>query len=463
MGITGIFINHPSLLSSLSVPASWLGTSYQYDNWNRFSFRDSLLLDDDSLFIGGKMGVFFSPDASAPFQDMNKGLPESFYLRDIGCLLVVERGGETQLFAGGRGGLFFRKHKGQSWQRVATVGEDEIVDVVQFGDRILAFSAHRGFSAPVSPGLPVFKEVPLQIDTVNKRIPGYRLLFELHSGKLFGLPGRLLVDFSALVLLFLSLSAFYLWVKPLPKRWFARMYSWHLFSGIWLAAFLFLIAGTGSLIRPPLIVLSSFWQVPFSWLMQENPEIVKAAVTHDGSLVLATRDGWYKGDVGIGSPLKPVTPPLPVFGMGATVLKTLHDNELLVGSFSGLFTWNPDNDFALDMEGNTAVDTGQVRPGDVMVAGAIVRDGRYVNYVDYKTGLMGTGGRPFPEKLLSKRTSLYHFLFELHNGRFLRDIIGSFYILYVPLVGLALMLVVFTGSFDWLKRKINCLRRCNRG
>ncbi len=232
MGGTGIFINHPSLLSSWSVPASLLGSSYQYDNWNRFSFRDSLLLDDDTLIISGKMGVFFSPFVSAPFREINEGLPESFYLREIGCLLAVETSGKIQLFAGGRGGLFFRELTGKRWQRIATAGKNEIVDIVRFGDRLLAFSAHNAFSASVASVAPVFEQVPLHIDTAAKRIPCYRLLFELHSGKLFGFPGRLLVDFAAFVLLFLSFSALYLWMKPFGKRWFARLYSWHLFSGI---------------------------------------------------------------------------------------------------------------------------------------------------------------------------------------------------------------------------------------
>ena len=93
-----------------------------------------------------------------------------------------------------------------------------------------------------------------------------------------------------------------------------------------------------------------------------------------------------------------------------------------------------------------------------MAAAAIIDDGVFTGYADYKNGLRKLDNspltdRPFPMEGLEKRTSLYHFLFELHNGRFLRDALGACYILYVPLVGMALMLVVVTGTFDWLKRK----------
>lgn len=475
---TGILINHPSLLSGWSVPASWLGQSYQYSNWNRFSFRDSLSPGDGSVFIAGKMGVFYSPQPSASFRAINEGLPESYYLLDTNCLLAPEYNDKHRLFAGGRSGLYFRDQNAGEWQFVASAGSQEIVDLVLDGGRILAFTAHGCFAAPVAQNPPVFKQISLVVVTSGKRVPGYRLLFELHSGKLFGLPGRLLVDFSALLLLFLCVSAFYIWYLPWSRRKFSRkkkksplfsfLYSYHLTVGIWVAVVLFVIGGSGALVRPPLIVLASYLQIPFTWLNQEIPEILKAAISSDGLLVLATRDGLYKGDSGLASPLQPVTPPLPIFGMGTTVLEAVADNQLLVGSFSGLYTWDVNANSAVDLDGNIAVDSGSLRPGDVMVAAVLIEEGALKGYADYAKGMQGVGDiaimdRPFPVDQMEARTSLYHFLFELHNGRFLRDLIGVWYILYVPLVGMALMLITITGTYDWLKRKINRLRRKQRG
>lgn len=475
---TGILINHPSLLSGCSVPATWLGQSYQYSNWNRFSFRDSLLSGDGRMFIAGKMGVFYSPQPGSSFRAINEGLSESFYLRDTNCLLALEYNDQHRLFAGGRGGLYFRDQNAGKWQFVASIGNQNVVDLVRDGGRILAFTAHGCFAAPVAQNPPVFKQLSLAMDTSGKRVPGYRLLFELHSGKLFGLPGRLLVDFSALLLLFLCISALYIWYLPWSRRKFAHrkkrsplfsfLYSYHLTVGIWVAAVLFLLGGSGALVRPPLIVLSSYWQIPFTWLNQEIPEILRAAISSDGLLVLATRDGLYKGDSGLASPLQPISPPLPVFGMGTTVLEAVGDNQFVVGSFSGLYTWDLNANSAVDLEGDIAVDTGQLRPGYVMAAGVLIEEGTLRGYADYAKGMQRVGDipimeRPFPVDKMEARTSLYHFLFELHNGRFLRDLIGAWYILYVPLVGMALMLIAFTGTYDWLKRKMNRLRRRQRG
>lgn len=465
---TGILINHPSLLASWSVPASWLGKSYQYTNWNRFSFRDSVMLDDGSMFIGGKMGVWSSSGAGHAFKEMNAGLPESFYLRNINTILATEHKGTLRLFAGGRSGLFYRDQGTESWQTVTSVADVEIVDLLITDGQIMAFGSYECYTAPVLQKNPVFESLAVQIDTKGQWVPGYRILFELHSGKLFGLPGRLVADMSALLLVFLCFSALYIWYIPWRKkrskshpkksRWLAIVYSYHLSIGIWVALFLFLIAGSGAFIRAPLILFSSVIPVPFAILAGKTPEILKAAISGDGSLVLATRDGWYKGTSTFNPPLQAITPPVPVFGMGTTVLESLSDKQLLVGSFSGLYKWNVTENVGVDLDGKSAPEKAGLRPGDVMAAAAIISKGQFTGYADYKKGLLTPDNtpildRPFPTEQLEKRTSLYHFLFELHNGRILRDTIGAWYILYVPLVGMALMLVVFTGTFDWLKRK----------
>jgi len=469
MAGTGILINHPSLLSSFSVPAKWLGESYQYANWNRFSFRDSILTDDGGMFIGGKMGVWYSSGSGIPFEALNTGLPDSFYQRDINTLLAVDYKDDGFLFAGGRSGLFYRKQNADLWLPVPGMKDVEIVDLLLNNGQIMAFSSHGCYTAPVFQVNPVFKQIPVQIDSEEQWVPGYRILFELHSGKLFGVPGRLLADVTALLLVFLCISALYIWYIPWRKRRFkkksrrrnrifATFYSYHLTVGIWVAFFLFLIAGSGTFIRPPLILFSSMIPIPQAILAGKTPEILKAAISGNGDLVLATRDGWYKGATSFIPSLKAVTPPVPVFGMGTTILESLNDQQLLVGSFSGIYKWNVGEGTGVDLEGNSAPAKAGLMPGKVMAAAALIKDGTFAGYADYKRGLL-TGDnipildRPFPTEELENRTSLYHFLFELHNGRILRDSIGAFYILYVPLVGLALMLVVLTGVFDWLKRK----------
>ena len=67
--------------------------------------------------------------------------------------------------------------------------------------------------------------------------------------------------------------------------------------------------------------------------------------------------------------------------------------------------------------------------------------------------------RSLPADLHNNRLSFYHLLFELHNGRILRDLIGRWYIFFVPLAGSALLLITLTGIYDWCGRKLNRLSR----
>lgn len=52
------------------------------------------------------------------------------------------------------------------------------------------------------------------------------------------------------------------------------------------------------------------------------------------------------------------------------------------------------------------------------------------------------------------RMPLWSFLFEVHNGRILRDWLSSHYYLISFLGALSLLLITFTGLFDWAYRKL---------
>lgn len=48
--------------------------------------------------------------------------------------------------------------------------------------------------------------------------------------------------------------------------------------------------------------------------------------------------------------------------------------------------------------------------------------------------------------------SLWNLSLEIHTGRFFQVFLGDFYILIVPLAGLAAMTVVISGYLLWRKR-----------
>lgn len=174
--------------------------------------------------------------------------------------------------------------------------------------------------------------------------------------------------------------------------------------------------------------------------------------------LLASSEGIYHMDKDI---LKPVafTNQPPVSVMGINVLEPFNDGAYIVGSFSGLFLWHPAHpeiyNYARNKiyPGNT---TG--RPvGDFKVTGLINDlDGKQF-MIDYDKGVVplyhDTIFPSMPENVLKEsKMSLWNLSLEIHTGRFFRFFLGDFYILLVPLSGLASVMVVLSGYLLWRKK-----------
>jgi uncharacterized iron-regulated membrane protein len=64
-----------------------------------------------------------------------------------------------------------------------------------------------------------------------------------------------------------------------------------------------------------------------------------------------------------------------------------------------------------------------------------------------------------PERLAETPISLWNVSLEVHTGRIYKPVLGNFYILVVPLVGLLTILMSIAGFVVWLKRHRKRKRR----
>ncbi len=480
MGLSGIMLNHPSLISRLSIPMAWVPESYVYSDWNRMSFREAVYSEKERsrLYVGGKTGVWESRDGGRSFMPLTNGFPPSSYDMDARCLLLDESGGPPHLYAGTRIGLYRYDFNRKWWQKIddGILRTVEVVDLVRTDDQILVFTPFACYGLNRLKGDPVLRRMPLKSGIIpNPRIPLFRFLLKLHDGSIFGLPGKLFVDIIGLALVFLTISAAYIWYIPWRKkrfkkrrakpRFFKFFHKYHLKFGIYVAFFLGIIALTGIFVRPPLLIAIIRYSVPAALLNdsrtvgQWQTKITRAVYSHeDDSLLLATRDGFFRGPADFEQPFKPASLDVPVHGMGVNVLENLSRQRLLIGSFSGLYVWNTNNVPATDIRGNPISRRGRGRPGADMAVGAVVQNGELLYWADYRHGLksahQGKSTLIMPDKIADKsRMSLWHFLFEVHNGRIFRDWLGSYTWLIVPVGGLVLLFNVLSGSYDWLYRK----------
>jgi len=481
IGITGVLINHPSLLRGITVPSALLPDAYRYTDWNRMALREAVFskTDPDTLYLAGKAGVFRSFDGGKTFAGMLDGLPTGAWNRDARALLLLERNNTDLLIAGTRSGLYFCDPDEGIWQGTENknLQQHEIIDLVLADNLIYAFTEYDGYVASADKDVPHFKKVNLSsVEPAPDRVAMFRFLLKLHDGSILGLPGKLFVDGVGLFLLFLSVSALYIWYVPWSRkkvrfrskpRYFQFFHKYHLKFGIYSALFLVIIALTGIFIRPPFLLSIIKVQVP-AWLYP-NPgsvdwhaKIQKAVYLQDeDALLLATKNGFFKSPADLSKPFEKQSIKVPVHGMGAFVLEPLRNSRLLIGSFSGIYVWDIQKKLGLDMNGKLLPSTGRKRGvrGGGMAVGAAVLNGEPLFWADYRKGVQmlensKLSDLPMLKDIENTGMSLWHFLFECHNGRIFRGILGEYTWLFVPLGGIILLLSALTGSYDWLFRKV---------
>ena len=471
--LSGITLNHRNIISSVDISRKWMPPGYQYNNWNQSGLRSSLPVGNDSLLIYGNIGAWLATDGLSNFHDYNHGFPEGIDKRKIYSIVKFK----DQLVAGTHFGLYINTLKPNVWQQIVMPkGEERISDLSVKGDTLLVLTRDYLF----------FTTDLIQLKQLNLPPPNgyvhkiglFLTLWELHSGELFGFVGMLFVDLLGIVLIFLSLTGvlhflFPKWISHLKrqkksyeaplslKRWNLK---WHNQIGYLFAIFLIVNTTAGMFLRPPLLIPISSSQIgiiPYSHLDTDNPWLDKLRrVVWNESLqkyIFYTSDGFFFADKQLSNELVPVANQPMVSIMGCNVLEPLDRELYLVGSFSGLFVWNPVSGNVLDYFTGMPAEApqGLGRPvGQNMVAGYL-KDNRGRSYwIDYNMGVIAAdGGIPFPKMpagiLANTPISLWNAALEVHTGRIFEHLIGPFYLLYVPLMGLTILIVLISGFLVW--------------
>ncbi len=478
MALSGILLNHPQLLKKYSLPNQIMPTNYQYHNWNRMSWRDAVFSThhDNILYVGGKEGVWQSLDQGKSFKPLAPGFPTAAYDQDTYSLLLAAGQDQETLYAGTKSGLFYWQE--ESWHRIdhPVLKAKAVVDLLQIGNRILAFTDSNAYQAVIHNGPPVFTPLALSRDqSQDPVVPLFRWLLKIHDGSIFGLWGRIFVDFIGLMLFLLCFSGALIWYVLWRKRHrrptflagkiFAYNFRWHLKLGIISALFIAIIALSGALVRPPLLIAIIRLTVPAKLMPGTNAnnpwsgQIQRAAyLKAKKKLIIASKQGLFSGPVDGTASFTKIPEALPIHGMGAMVFEAVDDHNLLIGSFSGLYIWDTNNRIIMQLKSKASwgkPDWG--RP--TMVTGAAVYQGQPLLVADYEDGLKPLRRHlqlhpAMPAEIRSQsRISLWNALFELHNGRIFEQFIGPLYWLIVPLGGISLLIIIFSGTLIWIRRR----------
>jgi hypothetical protein len=219
-------------------------------------------------------------------------------------------------------------------------------------------------------------------------------------------------------------------------------------------------------LRPPLLIAiaqNRIAKVSYSVLDNPNPwydQLRRILYDKEKSLIyLATSEGIYITDKAFSDPLRKAMPQPPASVMGYNVFERYSEGLILVGSFSGLYLWDPESGLIYDHISGMPV---QIKPGPSMPLSENMVSGYSIDitgreYVmDYNRGvipLRHTVDFPLmPPAIRNTAMPLWNVALELHTGRLFKPFLGDFYILFIPLFGLTTFIILLSGIILWLKK-----------
>ncbi len=469
--ISGIIMNHRSLFSSVDLSRKWLPQSYQYNNWNQAAVRGGINLNNDSTLIFGTIGAWIKSNDT--YFEYNQGLPQGIDNRKINQLICYK----GQFVATTQFGIFQRASHTDLWHpSLMAVPDERFVDLFIKQDTLLILSRNILIKTV---DLEHFETCTLPApEGYTKRASMFNTLWELHSGELFGVAGKLLVDILGFVTLALCLTGLIHFFLPNLIRRQKQVHGtsgnllstlranlkWHNLVGYVFALFLIINTTAGIFLRPPLlipIITKKVGIIPGSHLDTDNPwhDKLRKGIWNEqsGIYIFSTADGFYACDQKLSSPLIKAYSQPPVSLMGCNVFEPIDSTQYLIGSFSGLYIWNITRGTSTDFFSGKGYEapTGMARPvSDHMVAGYI-RDSKNQEWIfDYNRGIgqknsSQTWKMPQEVKIKSP-ISLWNFALEIHTGRVLEPFLGILYLLYIPIAGLSVLMVLISGFMVWL-------------
>lgn len=487
--VSGIVMNHRSIFASFDYPRWLMPGNYHYQNWNLASVKGFLPLDSNEMLAYGNTGIWKTDRNFSRFDDFNNGFPKGIDHRKIFTMTRTEN---HRLFAGTLFGLFEWDFKVKQWSQIELpIESPRIVKVLENDGQLLIMSRSQLWKMPLDQrDVKSYAQIEIPPTEEHSRKVGmFRTFWVIHSGEIFGLTGKLIVDLVGLSVIFMTLTGFFYFFLPkFAKRIRDTLrkklqklnrttINWHTLLGVWAMPVLLITVVTGMFLRPPLlipIVNKEMAAIPGTVLSNSNVwedklrDIVFDSVSEQ--YIISTSEGFINLDLRKEQPItqKLIYQP-PVSVMGVNAFESLGNGDFLVASFSGIYKWNPATGNSFDLiTGLPATINDEGKPfGSVAVAGVYMQDDKPLAILDYGAGWinLSPGPRPeMPEQIASQPISWWNLALEIHTGRIFEFLLGDFYILYVPLMGITTLVILITGLLMYFKsHKRKKLKAVNHG
>ena len=511
--VSGIILNHREVFSGCEVSRKWLPASYHVKNFNngvvkgtvvKKSAAHSLSSENcDSVLVYGCAGVFLTDSRLSTWQDFNAGLPESIDERNVRHVVKAKDG---SLWCAALRDVYRYDENSHRWKKVELPGNEErIMDVALAKDSMTVVALTRSRVFTIVPFVQYGEIVKIGKSSSetyrveSKIIPApkkyepkttlFKLVWHLHSGEFFGLPGKLVVDAIALVLIVLSITGILLFILPYGIRrakklaakarmkrlgkQFAWNMKWHNKIGCVTIVLTLWIAITGMCLRPPLMVPLVLSKLPQAVgedgnVWQDKLRAIRWDAVQ-GDWLVSTSEGFLRVDEDFSQAPKmlPDDECPKLSPMGVTVWESDGKGGWIVGSFRGIYRWNPVNhslNQILDyFTGKPCEETSMIPISDNLVCGYSedFLGGKPLVF-DFAKGVEDAKGQAValcndePKTSRNEESmsdlicetapmSLWNVALELHVGRCYSPFLGPLSDLFVFLSGLLITLVLLSG------------------
>lgn len=511
--VSGIILNHREVFSGCEVSRKWLPASYYIKNFNngvvkgtvvKKSAAHSLSSENcDSVLAYGCAGVFLTDSRLSTWQDFNAGLPESIDERNVRHVVKAKDG---SLWCAALRDVYRYDENSHRWKKVELPGNEErIMDVALAKDSMTVVALTRSSVFTIVPFVQYGEIVKIGKSSSetyrveSKIIPApkkyepkttlFKLVWHLHSGEFFGLPGKLVVDAIALVLIVLSITGILLFILPYGIRRAKKLAAkarmkrlgkqlawnmkWHNKIGYVTIVLTLWIAITGMCLRPPLMVPLVLSKLPQAVgedgnVWQDKLRAIRWDAVQ-GDWLVSTSEGFLRVDEDFSQAPKmlPDDECPKLSPMGVTVWESDGKGGWIVGSFRGIYRWNPVNhslNQILDyFTGKPSEETSMIPISDNLVCGYSedFLGGKPLVF-DFAKGVEDAKGQAValcndePKTSRNEESmsdlicetapmSLWNVALELHVGRCYSPFLGPLSDLFVFLSGLLITLVLLSG------------------
>lgn len=478
--ISGIFLNHRKTISGIDIPRYLLPKEYQYNNWNKGAVSGTLKLSPNKIIMYGNSGVWLSDSLMRNIKPYTQGMPKGIDNASIKSMRIVTP--DSSIFAISTHRLYKMSKPYIKWEAVNNddLSANDVFNDLYVKDDILYILMRSYIYKSTYPYNSFEKIILPKPQGYSPKVSLFRTIWILHSGELFGLFGKLVVDILGVIIILLTITGLIItfWMIPIKrrkkqkkdinklKRTWSFSLRWHNKLGYLLFILLMILIVSGWFLRPPLlipIVRAKVSPIPFSALDNDNPWHNKLrSLRYDAAMskwIIYTSDGFYKFSNFNQSAEKISKIPL-ISVMGVNVWKMQQDSTCIIGSFSGIFKWDIKNGKIIDAITNKPYKRVK-QTGPPVISNPIVgfsSDFGYGDVIfDYNKGAFATSTMvnvpQMPVEISNKgRISLWHTSLELHVGRLYNNFMGKFSPFFVFFAGLLFVFTLISGYVVYIKR-----------